>query len=202
MENLNKNKKKEFFNLRNLKNLGIGTAATLATMTSNAQKSEKVYVDQNDTKKIEELTKKGIEIKKDTVYYGSESVNDPELKNLASSKEEIIKEYLSGKVKQYEVHTLNSKFRKLREGYFKNNIEKVYIEYKGKPVSVAIFTKGQHEALKEYYRKIGFGEGKTITKTTDTSNVVHYELNFEDINETAYEEVVTLKRPYFINGAL
>lgn len=185
------------------KNIAIAGATSLSTMYGNAQDKPKgIEIDPNDTAKIEALEKKGYKIQRDTTYYYSEAINDPEYKNTAESLQAIMQKYRDATVNAYEVHTTNTKFRKLREGKYKNSTEEISINHKGKEVNLSIFKKGEAEAMIKYYKDLGLKPNSIITQLVDENEKPLQTLKLSDLNETAYEEVVNLHRTWFVNGAL
>ncbi len=201
---INSIKNSEILNGKSAKNILLGASASLLSIAGNAQNetAKGIDIDPNDHQKIEQLEKKGYKIKRDTTYYYSEAMSNPEYKNTAGSLKEIMQKYRDATVNAYEVHTTNTKFRKLREGKYKNNTQETSIKYKGKEVNLNIFKKGEVEAMIQYYKDLGLKPNSIITQLVNENEKPLQTLRLSDLNETAYEQVVNLHRTWFVNGAL
>lgn len=193
-------------NWKNSTMLVLGAAMSTGALAQKqeTEKGDTLKYKMYDTEKnlnIENETKKDT-TKKESSYFYSEYLNDPELKNTTGSPKELIEGYKSGRLNAYEVHNTETRFGELRREKYKNSTTEKTISYKGKEIKVNLFNKGCAEQIKQYYKDLGFSENSTITRLVDKNWNTREALKLSDINETFYEEVVNLKRTQFIKGAV
>lgn len=121
-------------------------------------------------------------------FYG-EKVTNNELDFASNSLEEIKKKYKDGTIRAYEVFVTETRFKKLREGKYRQVTEEETIIYNGKPFTVRIFKKGHGKELLQYIREAyGYTADKIIKEW--------------GIDEDSYESLTNLKRDVFFRGVV